>query len=122
MIERLLLPDRSGAVQQFIDAMRSRSFHALHDVDQWECPTVAVSERMKQQVNVIGHYHHSVEMNSLVIFAETVCKYQVPGILGKRDARASTESNEQRRIILLQMWKPPAVAKFAERWAGHYVV
>jgi hypothetical protein len=77
MIKRFFLPNRSGKMQQFVDAMSGSAFHALQDIDERKRPTLRVAPRREQQVNVIWHHHDRIEANSFSVLAQAVSQNQI---------------------------------------------
>ena len=71
-----------------------------------------VSERMDQEVDVVGHYHYSVEMDSVGVFAEAVFEDQGTSAVGERNAGSGAEGDKERGIVFLQMREPAAIAVF----------
>jgi hypothetical protein len=133
MIEGLLFPDRTGRVQKLVNAMSRGTLQALQDVHQREGPAVFIPQRREKQVNMIGHNHSCVQMDSRLqafrgrgphsaslragprhtsrtTLPQTVFKNKIAGRFRKDSPTARTESNEHRRISLLQMWKPPSIS------------
>ena len=94
MIKRFLLPNRSGEVQKFVDAMSASAFQALKDVDERKRPTLGITPGREQQVNVIWHYHDGVEANSFSVLAEAVSENEVASCCGQGRESPGAECDE----------------------------
>jgi hypothetical protein len=81
-----------------------------------------VPKRLEQQVDVIGHGDHGVEVDPTVGLAETVCEDQIAGMLRQKGSGSGTESDKKRCIVFLQMWQTASIAIFGGGWAGHLLV
>ena len=108
-------------MQKFVNPMRSSALQTLQDVHHGKRPAVFVAERLEEQVHMIRHNHNRMKMDCLRMFAEAMAENQVASLFEEWNSRAGAESNEQIRISLLQVRKPPSIPVFGERYRseGH---
>jgi hypothetical protein len=66
-------------------------------------------------MNMIGHNHGCVKINSGLVIPKTMLQHQIAGFSRQWLVGERTESNKQVRVRLLQMWKPPPVAVLGKR-------
>ena len=99
--------------------MSGSAFHALQDIHERKRPTLRVALRREQQVNVIWHYHDSVESNSFSVLAQALSQNQIASRSRQWRQRPCAEGDEQITVSFLQMRKPSAIPIFRQRHAGH---
>src|SRR5438132_10860993 len=126
MIEGFLFPDRTGSVKQLIDTMSSRALQTLQNVHERIRPALFIAEWQEKHMDVVGHDYGCIEMNPCgagalarerldATFPQTMFENQVAGVLRQCQMSTSTECDEHRRVGLLQVRKPPAIAVFSQR-------
>src|SRR2546425_8890057 len=132
MIEGFLFPDRTGSVKKPVDAMRRGSFPALQNIHKRKWPTILVPQRQEEKMDMVGYDYDCIEMYSCgagalarerldATFPQAVFKNQIASRLRQCQTSSRTEGDEHRRVGLLQVWKPPAIAVFSQRrsFGGH---
>ena len=85
MVERLVLPNRTGATKKLINAVRRSALEALQNVDERIWPAIRITERHQQKVDMIGHDYDGVQSSSLALLAKTVIKNQVTCRCGQNE-------------------------------------
>jgi hypothetical protein len=74
MIERLVLPNRSGPSAEFIDTAGRSSLDGSQDFRKCEGPAIDIPHGREQQVCVIGHDYDGMNLDCLAIVMEAVLK------------------------------------------------
>src|SRR6185437_828067 len=123
-----------GSPKHFVNAMCSGSLETLQNFDKRERPTILIAKRPEQEMNVVGHYHDCMQVNSRsglchvrlcgagalaregrnAAFSQAVLQYQVTSFFWKDLPCTSAESDEQICIGLLQMRQPAAIFVFGQ--------
>src|SRR3989442_611248 len=112
--------------------MHRGSFQALQNIHKRKLPTILVPQRQEEKMDMVGHDYDCIEMNPCgagalarerldATFPQTMFENQVAGLLRQCQMSTSTECDEHRRVGLLQVRKPPAIAVFGQRrsFGGH---
>jgi hypothetical protein len=87
-------------VKKLVDAMCSTALQALHDFKQRERPSVFISHRCKQEVDVIRHHYCGKQINLFPVLSEDMFQNKIACYLGQDERAAPTEGYEQRRVTL----------------------
>ena len=140
MIERLLFPQRPGFANQLVDAVSSGAFETLKYVDERKGPSIFIAQRLYEYVDVVGHYHDSMQLNSSSgsnrgrgrprhtiarkgnnsAFPQTMCQHDIPSGVRQNLSCTSAERDEQIGIGFLNMRESAAVVVLREDWIrGH---
>src|SRR5271165_2435201 len=137
MIKRFLLPNRTRGMKELVNPMSRSALQTLQDVHEGEGIAIPIAQRRKQQMNVIRHDDNCMKVNSRrwwwcgagarvrdwpkATLPQTVFEHKIASAIRQDQARTSTESDEQRRIGLLQVREATAIAVSGRQWhfGGH---
>jgi hypothetical protein len=101
MIQRLILPNWPGTAEQFIYAPSRNSLEQLQDYRQRIRPALQVAKRSQQQVHMIGHHNHRVEIVSLPVVVLAMLKNKIARACRKRLADQLSKCHKDCPVSLL---------------------
>jgi hypothetical protein len=108
-------------MEKLVNAVSGCALQALQDVNQGERPAVAIPKRGKQNVYMVGHDDHRMQMHARcgagaparelpqATFPQAVFKDKIASSRRQHQWSAGAKGDKQICVGLLQMWKASAV-------------
>jgi hypothetical protein len=111
VIKGFLLPDLALASQAQVDQVGRSSLDGFRDFCQCiDLHFRFVDQRGEDHVRVVGHDHHSVEINLPLIFVEAGIEHHGARPIGEQPPLVSAEGEEVRLEVTLKMRKIAAAS------------
>ena len=110
VIEGFFLPRRPRSPERSVHRVGGRSFDSLQDLNHTVCDTAIVAERCQEQMNVVRHDHHGMNLCLRSVIVKTVLQHKMAGRFRNRVAAQGAERYKDGPVFLLVVRQASPVA------------